>query len=490
MYDSKLLKIVRLFSAKTLRELDKFIHSPFFNTNQQKSDFWDYLYALYPFSNTTKLKAEVVFKHFFPNEKTFDKQKIVRLNNELFNLVQKFIAYQKFDNNKLNQEIALLDFYIQHQHSLIEGQAKDIEEYIDKMEVKDLDFYNARFKLGFTILEHNDLIKNRKPNSINTLQEDMEVIYLVHKIRFWCEQWSRKTILGLDVALPSVENLVKDVEKNQYIDQNNLLKLWYYCLLLIQNPVIFYPILKAFVEENSAFFDKKNLRQIYTLLFYYCKEVTKAEDYFQEAFNLVYVPLTLEVWHENGKIQAQVFTNLVALAIRLKKFDWLDTFFETHKNKILTDTNGAIYKINKARVYFEEGKFKEVIALFHRNDEIELAEVDIFVKLNIRRLILKSYYETNQDIRAYIGTYRTFLSNRKKEIPEERQNIEKQFILFTKKLFELKEAIKPALRGSVKLELKRKLEKIQEELAQHSVKTIGEYNWLLSKKNALKKYLP
>ena len=68
MQHSKLIALLKTCNRKELRKLDKFVDSPYFNTNRNVVAFYRYVQQFAPKFESKQLERKAVFSALFPNE--------------------------------------------------------------------------------------------------------------------------------------------------------------------------------------------------------------------------------------------------------------------------------------------------------------------------------------------------------------------------------------------------------------------------------------
>ena len=108
MQESKVIKIIKSLPKDEIKLLGKFVSSPIHNKHQQVIDLFFYIKKHLDDTNG-KLSKEKVFKFLFPKQK-FEPQKIHYINSYLFKVVEAFLAWQEWKNDKVSEQIYLYIF--------------------------------------------------------------------------------------------------------------------------------------------------------------------------------------------------------------------------------------------------------------------------------------------------------------------------------------------------------------------------------------------
>ncbi len=74
MRSSKLLNLLKTFSLKEIKSFGIFLASPFYNTNNDLIQFYDYIKQYHPVFSDSKLSKELIFLHLYPGSPYHDKK--------------------------------------------------------------------------------------------------------------------------------------------------------------------------------------------------------------------------------------------------------------------------------------------------------------------------------------------------------------------------------------------------------------------------------
>ena len=103
MRDTKLITLIRKLSTEELKELEKFVASPFFSRGRDFVPLFKILKQFYPDFSDRKLSKEFLFKKIFPGKK-FDPQKsynvIKTLSSQLVKMCKDFLMQLEFEDDE------------------------------------------------------------------------------------------------------------------------------------------------------------------------------------------------------------------------------------------------------------------------------------------------------------------------------------------------------------------------------------------------------
>ena len=102
MIKSSLIEAFKTFSPKEIKEFAEFVSSPFFNKNINVIKLFELIRKNYPEFESAKIEKEKIFSKLFPG-KPYKDSTLRLLMYYLYELVEKFLAYNRFNNDKFRQ---------------------------------------------------------------------------------------------------------------------------------------------------------------------------------------------------------------------------------------------------------------------------------------------------------------------------------------------------------------------------------------------------
>lgn len=136
--------------------------------------------------------------------------------------------------------------------------------------------------------------------------------------------------------------------------------------------------------------------------------------------NLAYIPVLLEIYKSgvekkillaNGMISPFTYKNIVALALRMKQFDWVKNFINEYRNSIDSSNSEAIYAYNVAKLQYEKKNYNQALSLLLSTS----SSGDLYVSLDTKILLSRIYYE-QADLDALeniVNSFRIFIRRSK-----------------------------------------------------------------------------
>lgn len=393
LLDSKLYTIFRTLSETELKELDKAVHSPFFNYRIEEVRLFEYLLKQHKLKRGNFLAENAILFVFKKKKGLADLRHVMTY---LLRIITRFIAINELDKSPHLNNLLLLTSYRKRglEKPFLNTYIETEKLFSQKTKLAaELYFYQLQLHLEY----YNYSIVNRKAANSNliTLSEDLDTFYTIQKLKQSCTILSYQNIFKFNHQPSFLAEVLVMAEQEKFF-KNPLVKLLYYnykCLKEPQTETHFKELKKTLLSDNSKRIDIKELRDIYTLAINFCIKMlnTGTENYYKEVFDIYQSGLNNEIFIENRKISPFTYKNISAVAIRLKQYEWARTFIETYKPFITKDNQEGFYSYCIARYYFAIKNYSPISDLL-----LDLEIKEQFTDLDARILLSKTYFETDK----------------------------------------------------------------------------------------------
>lgn len=383
MEKSLLWEAFSSLSNAELREFDKFVRSPFFNTRPQLVALCEYLIAC-------KTKGEL------PEFKGASVEQ--RLNNSaLLGLLEKYFIQLEKSREEATNEIFLAAAYRKrklgkHFHIALRDARKELESQPWRHTEYFQQHYLAHWEqYQFDTSEHRTESLNIQPTS-----DFLDATFLSRKLRLACLAVSHQAVFKTEYRLGLLPEILEYVASGTTADIPAV-GLYYYCYHFLTDPFEtgeghfnkFREILKA----NSGSFPPEELRALYLLAINFgIKKLNELrEGWLHITLDLYKNALDLNLLLENNQISRFAFNNIVAIALRVEELDWAEQFILQLKPKLERQWREATASLNLARVAYARKDYKTALLNLQRSDY-----KDLINNLIAKTLQLKIYYETEE----------------------------------------------------------------------------------------------
>ena len=422
MKDSKLIRLLEKLTASELKRFQKFLDSPYFNEREDVRALYAHIRKTAPRFLHTRLRKERAYAAVFPNTKAYDDQKMRLLMSYLFRLAETFMAQQAFDKNEFQRRHYLLQAYGNKQ---LERHFASTFSKTSALQAKETHKSAAHFQRQFALEQEmnrhieSGLNRDAEPN-LQRLSDSLDAFYLINKLKCCCAILNYSNISGLDYRLPLVDEILLHLSQHDY-EHIPIIVLYYNALLMLTtNDGQYFEQLHRLLPDFALQLPSAEARDLYVLTRNYCiKRINKGDGSFMEAlFTLYKTELEQGLLLESGIIAPFTYKNVVALGLRLKRFDWVRDFIYQYKTNLPPERGESLFSYNLARWHFERGEFDEVIPLLHQTEN-----ADLLTTLSARSMLLRTYYELDEldALEAQLDSFRLYLQ-RNKSIGYHRQH--------------------------------------------------------------------
>ena len=305
-------------------------------------------------------------------------------------------------------------------------------------------------------------------------------------MKYYCAAVSRQKVLQVQYEYPFMD-FVKQYLTVSEDKELPAIKIYYTLLLLMEDyEEEHYTILKNYLFAHLDLFSAVELRQFFNHMTNYCNWMVKQgrQQFVQEQHDIFEKGLELGCWSSGIYFSIHQFVHIVKNALKLGELDWANDFVNTHKKELSPDTREHISNYALALMHFHNRQFSEAQDLLM---QINFTE-DFAYHLELRILLIKIYYETNQlsieDMDSHPLNYelealRQNVSIRNKKMSESLRQSYNNFANVFKRILERKKKL--IIGQELNAERVRKL---QNELG--NISPLVERDWLVEKVQLLR----
>ena len=464
MKNSKLILLLKSFNRVEWRRFGDFLASPFFNKRTELYPFYEYLKQLAPEFPLDKLKKEVLFQKFYPNQ-TFDNRALVHLNNYLLKQAEHFLA-----TLRLEQEEYTINSFILEE--LMERKLeKHYKHYVNKSketlannQAENANHYLQTYQLADIEKRHFLAQKLRKydPNLQATL-DNLDQFYFLNKLKASCEMLEWKNIIAADFQFNFTDEMVNYLKEHR-TNLSPIINIYLsaYHLLTKENAEAEFLALKALLATHQAIIPPVDKSYLYLFAINFCglqiRQNNKIQYYAAQCLELYLEGVEQKFLYVNGYLSPWTFKNIVTLGFNLKKFEWTEAFIQTYYTQLEKGFQEDARHYNLADFNYRQQAYQE--AQFHL---MQVQYSDIFYNLGSKTMLIKIYYETAEEeaLLSMIASFTIYLKRNKKMA----NNIRQTYLNFTSLLYQLLK-VKPSKIGALQEKIK-------------TTELLTDRNWLL-----------
>lgn len=417
MQDSKLISLLKTFDENTLAELKKFVASPFHNEQKKVISLYQILHKLAPTYQKPNIEKEYIWKQIYHKE-AYNDIRIRRLMTDLLRVCEAFIIYKQNEKDKLSQQTHLLQYYRANElDKHFNTCLRNIRSYQEQHPQQDIWHYNKEFAIEREISMYIGKQRNRtKDPNLQVLSDKLDAYFLVNKLRCCCYIVSYQNIRKGEYNLPMLDEILAHLNQHDYSDAPMII-FYQYALLVLLEPqnTTYFEKLKATLLDNLSLFAKEEQDEMFLTLRNYCiKRANKGDQkYLNELFEVYKIEIAHKILSPNNDLSPFTYKNMVTLGMRLQKYDWTKTFIEENKTHLAQEFQESSYAFNLARLYFDTGKFENIITLLNQMEYKE-----IFIELSSKTLLMKTYFELEEFevLHSFLDSFQMFIRRKKKTL--------------------------------------------------------------------------
>lgn len=414
MQHSKLVELLKTFTAKELREFGEFVESPFFNKNTELVRFNEYLRSLAPGFLPAKISREAVFAALYPAQE-YDEKQLNYLNNFLLKLAEQFIAYGRFKQNELLERYQLLEAYnqrnLEKHYQFIYNQTSKL---LDDWPNRNHEFYQLQYLLADISNRH--FLKQQIRRFDERLQQAADYLdqhYLAAKLKFCCEMLDRKKSIAAEYEVRFADVVSQLVVEHPQLHTPPIAV--YHTILnmlLDMGNATFFKKLVSLTEQHKHHFPLDELKDLYSYAINYCiRRVNQgATEFLEELFKLYLKSLEAGTLMDGGYLSPWAYKNLIGVGLRLQKFDWTEDFIKQYNSKLSPEFRANALHYNLAELcYYKKAHDQALVNL----NKVEFS--DIYYNLDTKKMMLKIYFELDEidALLSLLASFKMFLKRTK-----------------------------------------------------------------------------
>jgi hypothetical protein len=393
MINSKLIRILSIFSSEELKRLEWFVKSVFYNENENVIQLFLYLRKLSPTWNPEKLARNKVWKKAFPNT-PFNEVYCRKVMSNLVLIMIKYIT-NELDFSAQSNISRLCNFYLSRYLTKdAESCMKEWEDEQKNCVIQNADFYLTQMELLRTkTLIPVPLMQLKSTSLITDLIEASDIHYMISQLQWQTLLRNNTHTYAFGHTSSVVDAILKRIEKENKWLAIPAIYIYYHLFKMVEQPEEshFYDKLNEAIQQYFAVLSSQEwVNILFTLQNYCIRKVIAGEDIFKEKLHLLYIDnLKTGLIFSYNQLKPETFKNIVRSALSFQKSQWAVNFVEEYKERLPDEQRENLLAYCFALISFEAKRFSEALAFL--NETIKTP--DIFQELQFKTLRIKCFYE-------------------------------------------------------------------------------------------------
>ncbi|MFK7979218.1 MAG: hypothetical protein AB8G86_04505 [Saprospiraceae bacterium] len=435
MLKSRLIQVLRTFSKKEFRELNKWVNSPFHNQRADVIALYNYLMNANHLFDDGLLNKVLIFNKIYPNEK-FDDSRMRQVMHFMFKEVEKFLIYEEFIKQKIGNKILLTKIYRRKKLPKLflkeVAQTKDLQQ---NTTIRNDLFYYDSYILEHEIYNFTSESQRVSNHNLQEVSDALDTSFIISKLRQNCLMLAHKAVYKVEYKQTFLNEIITFIEDNNLLELKTVSIYYYlYQMLAEVNEEKNYYLLKELILTNFNSFPEIEVRGIFLFAINFCikKRNSGVKKFTQEAFDLYKKGFDEKFFIEDGIINSHTFRNAISIALVLGKYLWVENFineYGLYLDENIRDTN---IKYNKARLFFGKRDYQKAMNLVSQYEF-----KDILINLSAKTMLIKMYYELSEfrTLESLLESMRAYIQ--RKKVIGYHKDLYKNIVKYTKKLLKV-----------------------------------------------------
>lgn len=436
MHNTKLILLLKSFSAQEFKLFNDFVSSPLFNKNQNVVSLFNSLKKFYPDFQNKNFTDEYIFTKIFPGE-NYNYFKLKNIISDLLALGKEFLAVNYLRNNSdMKTKILLEQFRDRNLDNMFVQLHNEFDKKLQNSNIKDEIYFFSKLLISEELKSY---YSPKEPNSHFELFQDQLNNFLNYSIirllRLYNIMLHENKQNNFNFDLKMLDELLSYIKNNESVDNPTILLYYYIILLEKENDVKYFFELK---KIKALHFDSLNNFDKYMYYLHmagFCADVynNKCSTEFVREHFLISKENFDEGTIEMGKILYMDFLNHVKIAVRAEEFEWAENYINTFKDK-LSDEKESTLKFCYGYIEYNKGNPDKALDLFSQTNF-----PSFIIKIQVKLHILQIYFEKNylEQAIGLIDSFRHFLAREKSFIEYQRKAFN-EFLRITLELIKVK----------------------------------------------------
>ncbi len=471
MENRKVVNAISKLSVKDLNRFIKYLHSPYFNTNDKLVKLGSLIVDNLKYGKGLLSDEQVWNKLFSPSP--YDDKRLRKAYSDLLKLFINFINIEIYQNderiNILNDIRAIMRYDLNFLRSTVTGKVDRYTKYNPERSAS-FHYFDYEVRKGYLNLISEFEKKKKSFNfeneyDFNDIIFALDEYYYTEKLRFLATGLSLKNIRNYSEFRLSITEIIEKIDDD---DLKSVSSRIYFLICKIQldnNNEKAYRDVYKLMENNFELFQDDEIRDIFDAIISFCiVRVNQGDrDYLKELFSIYKTTLKIDAFYVNGYLSPTSFRNISGTALRLKEYEWCEKFIHKFYNRLEEKYQQNALHYNLALLYFYKREYQKVLENLH-----SVVYEDVIYNLNSKTILLASYYELQEfeALDSLINSFKVFIS-REKTLSNNRKRNYLNYLKYTKRISKLS-----------KRDIS-KLEKLKNEITE--TRGVVSKSWLLEK---------
>jgi hypothetical protein len=450
MAQPKLYELLSACQETELPRLLDLVRSPYWNEDPAPLALLELLLPHWPDFSSGELDKAVLFRALYPGRAYHDKT-LRYLFSQTCRLVEAFLQQTRYERDKARQRLDLLQVlsergvdkaYRHHHRRWLATQLPesnwgltDYQHAFLLAELEEQHFGRQRLRQFDTHIEQAALALDR--------------YYYLQRLIYACGMLDREAIFQDKYQAHLTDGWLAQLEQSPH-RHDPLIALYYRMLMMLRHEgdARYFSLLRKQLIHEEGLGGSDAQRNVYLgAINYSLRKIRQGKsDFVAEALAIYQLGIERGILLDRGELSPWTFTNVVKLALRLRRYDWIERFMDDFGPKLPGDFRNNALHYNRAELYYYTQRFDAA------QDELnQVVYSDLNYYLGARVLLAKIYYEKGEEeaLLSHLAAFTIFLK-RNKQISADLQRTYLNFCDFLYQLLRDRPVILDALSARIR----------------------------------------
>ena len=412
IYNSKFERLFRSLTSNEKRQLKEWIISPINNKHKDVIKLYKYLFKRKKASSVAYQKKRI-FQYIYP-DKIYDDTRLRYILNLALDVLEKFVRYNLQVSTSKNSDFLWIHHLNNRKLPKYAQQELDIaQKQLQQTPHRSDQYYLNHFRLEAERMEITGTQHRIGTNNLQDISRSLSLFFMINTLRYACIHLSHQNLRKADCNIILLQAILQEIEQNDY-QAFPLVMAYYYAYKVLESPQDeqYFIQLKYYLLNSQTIFPDDEYKSLFLQALNYCIRRLNigGETYIREAFELYKYGIENQVLLDKGEISPFAYKNVVALGLRLEKFDWVSQFIPSYATHLQESYRGSYVQYNTARLHFAKGDYDQCLKLLAQTDYD-----DVFMSMDAKILLLKIYYEEKEydALESLLASASVFLQRKK-----------------------------------------------------------------------------
>ena len=402
LLNSKIFTLLCKFDKKELKDFGLWLLSPIHNKSEKVIKLYEFIKKYK--DNCSKMNERVLLRDvgIIPSaskRQTISPKDIKELRQVMHSLrvqADDFLAWRRLQQDNTEKKGLIMDTLLERTaYGLIRPMLNKAKAKHEASAIQDVKYCEGIFRLTEMEFYLEILQKNHNTQKAQETIDTLRQAFISKLLKYYCSLLNLEKVNKKKYEYPLLAYIKQHLD-NHHADRSVPIIYVYYALLKLiedEKPEDYYKV-KDYLFKHPYTFGEVYNRQFFNILTNYCNRKIKngEDDFMQERFEIYKKGVELKCWSAGTYFSEHQFIHIVKTALFLGELDWLEVFFQEHKDLLNPNVKDVFVNYYHALVTFESREYDTA-----QNHLREINNDQDFVYyMQSRILLIKIYYDNNE----------------------------------------------------------------------------------------------